>query len=125
MSATADVVTASGMLRRLEDIRAEQHGATVAEARQSIARKVGTTPATLANIRKLRKKIIPSWLMGALAGALIEALEAEVRRCEHEIAIANKVGLDPRNPDFQALQTQVRAARALLKAPLSPSETGG
>lgn len=114
MSASADVVTAERWTRVLEKAEARRLGVPEVEARKSLARKLKASPGTLENIRRLRTKLVPHWLMAKIRGEFIAALQSEIQRLEHEINIARQTGLDVRDDTLVAAETQLAKAREIL-----------
>jgi sirohydrochlorin ferrochelatase len=116
MSASADLATAERWTKILEETEAKRLGVPASDARKSIARKLKASPGTLENIRRLRTKIVPSWLMSRIRGELIASLQMEVQRLEHEINIARQTGMDARENDLCAAEAQLAKAKEILSA---------
>lgn len=74
MSATYDAI---GIVTRLERA-AMRDGAKLAQARESVARKVGVSPGTLESIRRGRIKRLAHDLFQKLNAALERQLEREI-----------------------------------------------
>jgi hypothetical protein len=104
VSATADVQTASGMLSRIEAI----------EGRPHLAKRLRASPGTLENLRRLRLKTVPSWLMDRLRAELVAVLSNEVRKLEHEIHIHRQIGSRHSDDDLRAAEAQIAAAKKIL-----------
>src|ERR1700730_15399873 len=83
----SDIPVASRMLTLLEDTKARRTGFTVYKTRQKIASALSVPEKTLLHIRNQRRKSVPQFLMYGIRNLLIEALQAEIRSLEHEIAI--------------------------------------
>ena len=115
MNAIADVETASRFARVVEDNEAHRLGIQVRAARKAVARRLGVAPGTLRNLRSLRAKVVPNWLMARIRAEFINVLQSEIGRLEHEIAVARQVGMDPREDALAAAEAQICEARALLK----------
>jgi hypothetical protein len=113
---SSDAQIASQRLIRLEDLEAKRSGRYVSAVRVSIARRIRSTPAVLANIRRERRKTIPASLFAAITNELVKVLQAEARALEHEIALAQQTGLDRRDDAFSAAEAALGAARALIKS---------
>lgn len=107
MSASGDVQTASGLLNRIEALR----------GRDGTAARLRAAPGTLENLRRLRLKTVPSWLMERLRTELVAVLSNEVRKLEHEIQIHRQAGSRHSDDDLRAAEAQVSAARKLLERP--------
>lgn len=114
MNAIADVSTAQRLAVVIEDAEAKRLGLTVRKVRPRLAGRLGTAPGTLENIRRLRLKNIPSWLMARIRAEFVAVLQAEIRRLEQEISIHLQAGTDPRADDLVAAQAQVVSAKNLL-----------
>lgn len=112
--ALQDVDVASGLVGRLEDLEAGRRGTKVSEIRPSVARRIGVTVGTLENVRKRRRKAIPSWLLNSIRRVLVDVLQAEVRALEHEIHVHLQTGVDHRSDALAQAQNQVLAARKAL-----------
>ena len=114
MNAITDVDAAQQFARSLEDREARRLGVSISEARRKVARSISASPGFLENLRRGRIKKIPSWTMQKIREAFIAALQAEVRRLEHEIHLARQTGIDPRDDDLVAAETQIEAAKKIL-----------
>lgn len=115
MNAVSDVETVHRLARRLEDAEAKRLGVRISEARISLASRLRTSPGTLENIRRLRTKIVPNWLMARIKAEFVSVLQQEIARLEHEITIAKQIGTPHSDNDLQAAETQVSAAREILR----------
>lgn len=116
MNAMADIEAVHRLARTLEDAEAKRLGVRIQEARSSLARRLRTSPGTLENIRRLRTKVVPSWLMARIRAEFVSVLQAEILRLEHEILISQQIGLDHHDDDLQAAQAQIVAAKEILRA---------
>lgn len=114
MNAVSDIEAVHRFARRLEDAEAKRLGVRVTEARISLARRLRTSPGTLKNIRRLRTKIVPNWLMARIKAEFVSVLQNEIARLEHEIHVAKQIGTDHRESDLVSAETQLHAARAIL-----------
>ncbi len=112
-----DLDIAAGWVRSLEDREALRTSRTVEEARPAVARRVGTSPGTLANLRKRRVKSISTFLFRRLRGALIAELENEARRLEHELALLRPAGLDRSDREMAAVVADLSTVRSALGLP--------
>lgn len=115
MSASADVATAERWTRVLEKAEAKRLGVPEKDARKSLARKLKASPGTLENIRRLRTKLVPHWLMARMRGEFIAALQMEIQRLEHEIHLARQTGMDHRDDALCAAEAQLQSARRILE----------
>ena len=116
MNAVSDIESVHRFARRLEDAEAKRLGVRIAEARISLARRLRTSPGTLENIRRMRTKIVPNWLMARIKAEFVSVLQNEITRLEHEIILAKQIGAHHSDDALQAAETQVVAAREILKA---------
>lgn len=116
MSAIADIEAAHRFARTLEDAEAKRLGVRASQARVSLARRLRTSPGTLENIRRLRTKVVPAWLMARIRAELVSVLQAEIIRLENEIHIARQIG-DDRHPDvLHEAETQIVTAKEILRS---------
>lgn len=115
MSAHADVSTACQLAHGIEQAEARRLGLSVSKARPSVARRVGASPGTMENIRRMRVKNIPSWLMDRIRAEFVAVLQNEIRHLENEISIARKTRVDYSPDVLAAAETQVLAAKTLIK----------
>lgn len=115
MNAMNDLATINRFAVRLEDIEARRYGVSQAKARAKIASRIGIAPSTLENIRRLRTKIVPNWLMARIRSEFIAVLQTEVARLENEIHLARQIGMDHRDDDLAAAEAQLVAAKEILK----------
>lgn len=113
--AIQDVEIASGLLCRLEDLEAGRRQQRVIDVRPSVARRIGVSSGTLENIRKGRRKIIPSWLLGSIRRVLVDVLQSELRALEHEIGITKQIGLDHHSSAVAETEALLAKAKALLE----------
>lgn len=114
MNAMSDISTANRFTRALEDAEARRLGIKVVEARGRIAGRIGVSPGTLENIRRLRTKIVPNWLMNKVRAELVLVLQSEIQRLEHEIHVARQIGSDHRDDALASAETQLASARSIL-----------
>lgn len=115
MTAYTDVDTAQKYARLLENTEARRLGLPVREARESVARRLRSSPGFLQNLRNNRIKRIPSWLMDKLKEAFIAELNSEIARLEHEIHLARQIGSSADSDEIFAAQAQVEAAKKILR----------
>ena len=115
MNAMSDVSTVNRFARSLEDSEARRLGIKTTEARSRIAGRIGISPGTLENLRRMRTKVVPSWLMNRVRAELVSVLQSEIQRLEHEINIARQIGADHRDDVLASAETSLATARDLLK----------
>lgn len=123
MSSVAYVDRARMWAETLEDHTARREGLTIAEARPIVAREIGVAPGTLQNLRKRRLKSIAGHIYGALQGAMVRKLEAELKRIEHELHVLAQQGENPASDQMAAALADrhaVRRALGLEKEPVAP-----
>lgn len=114
MNAATDIEAVHRFARAIEDAEARRLGVRITEARASVARRLRTSPGTLENIRRLRTKIVPNWLMARIKSEFVAILQAEIARLEHEICVAKQVGRPHSDDALCAAETQLAAARQIL-----------
>jgi hypothetical protein len=110
-----DIPRASRMLELAETIRARQTGLSEGDVRSSFANKLAVSVKTLRLIRAKRRKTVPHFLMAGIRAVMIEVLQAEVRSLQHEIDIAEQIGLDHREDAFAEAAAALDVARKLLE----------
>jgi len=114
VNAMADIATANRLARVIEDAEASRLGVRVGKARRTVARRIGASPGTLENIRRLRLKTIPNYLMARIRAEFVAVLQREIRRLEHEISLHTQAGVDHHDDDLAKAQAQLDAAKAIL-----------
>lgn len=115
MNAMTDIESVHRFARHLEDAEARRLGVRIGQARISLAHRLRTSPGTLENIRRLRTKVVPSWLMARIKAEFVSILQSEIVRLEHEISIARQTGTHHSDNDLQAASAQVVAAKEILR----------
>lgn len=115
MNAMSDVTAINKFARTLEDAEARRLGIKTSDARTRVAGRLGVSPGTFENIRRLRTKIVPNWLMNKVRAEFVATLQMEIRRLEHEINIARQTGADYRDDALASAQTQLASAKAILE----------
>jgi hypothetical protein len=115
MNAISDVATVNRLARVIEDQEARRLGIPVTSARSRVANRIGVAPGTLENLRRLRTKIVPNWLMNRLRVEFIAVLQSEIQRLEHEIHLARQTGADHRDDLLASAETQLAAAREVFE----------
>jgi hypothetical protein len=83
-------------------------------ARSNVARSLGTSPGTIENLQRNRLKRIAGWLRDALRARVVRELEAEVTKLQHEIAVLNQTGSDPRGNEMAAVRADLSAVLEVL-----------
>jgi len=116
MNAATDVATLNRFAKALENVEAKRIGSSLPTARARIAGRLGVSPGTLENIRRLRTKIVPNWLMNKVRSELISVLQLEIRRLEHEVHLARQTGSNHRDGDLASAETSLATAREILTA---------
>ena len=114
MNAISDVATVNRLARAIEDQEARRLAIPVTLARMRVANRIGVAPGTLENLRRLRTKIVPNWLMNRLRAEFILVLQSEIQRLEHEIHIARQTGVDHRDDMLASAETQLQTARQIF-----------
>jgi len=116
MNAITDVEAVHHFARTIEDAEAKRLGIKVQEARIILARRLRTSPGTLENIRRLRTKIVPNWLMNRIKAEFVAVLQVEISRLSNEINLARKTGVHHSDAALCAAAAQLSAARQILCA---------
>ena len=114
MNAHSDVATVNRLARAVEDQEVRRLGVSVTAARSRVANRIGVAPGTLENLRRLRTKIVPNWLMNRIRAEFITSLQLEIQRLEHEIHLARQTGADHRDDMLASAETQLQAARQIF-----------
>ena len=114
MNAMSDVTAINKFARTLEDAEARRLGIKTSDARTRVASRLGVSPGTLENIRRLRTKIVPNWLMNKVRAEFVSTLQLEIQRLEHEIHVARQTGSDYRDDALASAETQLASAKAIL-----------
>lgn len=114
MNAISDVATVNRLARAIEDQEARRLGVPITSARARIANRIGVAPGTLENLRRLRTKIVPNWLMNRIRAEFVAVLQSEIQRLEHEIHLARQTGADHRDDMLASAQTQLATARQIF-----------
>lgn len=122
-TAARDVRQAAEWSTLLENREAARSGIRVVDARRTVARRVGAMPGTLENLRGGRLKSVATHLFSRLRGAVIQELELEAQRIEHEISLLRQAGEDPRSDQITARVADL--ARIVRTLGLSPRDDGG
>ena len=102
------------MLEIAETIRSRQTGRSEGDVRMSFANKA-VSVKTLRLIRAQKRKTVPHFLMAGIRAVMIEVLQAEIRSLQHEIEIAEQIGLDHREDAFAEAAAALNVARKLLE----------
>lgn len=84
------------------------------DVRPFVASSLGLLPGTLENIVRRRLKEPGQRVIDAVRNAFIRELEAEIRRCEHEIQIARATGVRADEAEILEAQTHIEAAKRLI-----------
>lgn len=116
VAAVSDRVIASEYLLRAENLLSAQTGRSVDENRGYVARKLKITVAACANIRRQRRKIVPSWLKEQIVSLFIDCAQNELRAIEHEIEVARQIGLDNSDDKLSAALARAKALVAVLNS---------
>jgi hypothetical protein len=125
LTAASDVRQASEMILRIENRMAERLGWKVEDVRPRVARALKTSIGTVANLRRLRRKSIPSYLKEAIVRLLITELQTEIGELAHQLEIHRQVGVDHRDDAFAQAETALAAARKVLERAVGAGRTRG
>lgn len=110
----SDVDLAAFMARRLERNEARRTGKNKAQARATIADRLGVSPGTFENLDRGRLKDVSSRLVKLLARAFIHDAEQELRRIEHEMEMVRQAGSGSYLKQIDALEKRRAALRRAL-----------
>lgn len=116
MNAHSDVLTAQALASRLEGIESGRGKLPLADIRKRVARKVAASPGFFENLQRGHIKNVPSWLMRKLRDALVEELQTEVQKLQHEIHLHRQVGEGPDSDAIFAAETRLAEAKKILGA---------
>jgi len=115
MNAMSDVSRVNQFAKRLEDTEARRLGIRTVAARRRIASRIGVSPGTLENLRRLRTKVVPNWLMERIRAELVSVLQQEIQGLEHEVHVARQTGSNYRDDTLASAAAQLAAAREILR----------
>jgi len=115
MNASSDLSTVNRYVTSLEKCEARRRGIKEAEARPLIAGRIGISPGTLENLRRMRTKVVPNWLMNRVRAELISVLQSEMTRLQHEIDIHKQIGAGHSDDLLEEAETSIASAREILK----------
>lgn len=105
---------AASWARDLEDREARVSGLPVSEARSRIAGKIKVPAGTLENLRRGRLKEVKTSLVAVLIAATRKALEADIAKLEHELAVLTAIDQGMGLGALGAAEAAIQAARAAL-----------
>ena len=111
---TADVL-ARQWVTRLELREARTAGTTLANARTTVARRLGVAPGTIENLRRGRTNGVRAWLAEKIAQAVIREILSEIRGLEHELAMARQCGARAGGSEIAEIEAGLAALVAALK----------
>lgn len=114
MNAHTDVQAAQMLALRLEGIEAGRGKLPLAEIRERVARKVSSSPGFFENLQRGRIKSVPAWLMRKMRDALVEALQTEVQKLQHEIHLARQTGEGPDSDAIFEAEARLVEAKKIL-----------
>jgi ribosomal protein S14 len=84
-------------------------------AQRALARRLGISRYTLRNLASGGLKRVCVDLYARLKAEQIRRLSASLVRASHELEMARAIGLDPRSPEFRALEAAAQAARKVME----------
>lgn len=114
MSAVDFIEEARGWASMLVRSEARSSGTPVDDARSSVARKTNVPESIFVSLGKNRLKGLDVRHYFNLRAAVERALQAELRRHEHEIHVLRQAGVDSRDDEFSAAQAGLEACRKAL-----------
>lgn len=100
--------------RDLEDREKLRTGASLADARKSLARRTKIAPGTFERLRNGRMKDAAGTLIRRLCAAVAAEYEAEIMRLEHERQIALQIGSAPHSDQVLKIRQNISEAREAL-----------
>jgi len=115
MNATAEVFSAAADARRLIEGEKRRNSVNADEARNRVASRLGVAPGTLENLLLGRLKGVASYLRDRLRSAVIRQIEGEIKRLEHELAVARLSAQRPDDDEVASAAALVERAKELLK----------
>ena len=84
-------------------------------AQRALARRLGVAPGTVRNLAGGRLKRICADVFARLKAEQMRRINLDLQRASHELSIARACGVDPRSPEFRALQAAAEAARKVME----------
>lgn len=99
----------------LEDRERMRSGVPLPVARRTVARRLNIAPGTLDGLRRGRGKGMRAWLVERLQAAIIAELQHEIGRLEHALQMARQCGMDTRESEVCAAETQLAALHELIE----------
>ncbi len=116
MNAHSDVLTAQALASRLEGIESGRGKLPLADIRKRVARKVAASPGFFEHLQRGRIKNVPNWLMRKLRDALVEELQTEVQKLQHEIHLHRQIGEGPDSGTLFEAEARLAEAKKILGA---------
>jgi hypothetical protein len=110
----APSINAQTMARQFIAEDAPRHGGHQ-PAQRALARKLGVSPGTLRNLAGGRLKRICVDLFARLKGEELRRINITLARAAHELEMARAIGVDPRSPEFRALEAAAHAAKTVME----------
>lgn len=114
MNALAEATEAQSLAKMLVKAESRRTGHDLSVAQRNVARQVGVSPGTLENLMRARLKRVAGWLRDALRARVIQQLEAEIVRLQHELAVLKQTGVDPRSDEAAAVRADLSAVLVAL-----------
>jgi hypothetical protein len=113
MNSAATIEEARVQARTLEQ-RERSRAGNLKNARATLARRAGVSPATWRNLAHGRLKRLDAWLRDRLCALIIRELEAEIVRLEHDLAAARASGDHLGSQHVCEIETHLAKAREIL-----------
>lgn len=115
-TASLDIERASGIARYLEDREAERTGATVTQARRSIAGRMKVPAGLLERLRKKKDQIkaLPSHYYRSLCLAFEQEVAREIKRLEDELAITRTTRMELSHDEVEETVALIEKAKNRL-----------
>ena len=84
-------------------------------AERALAKRLGVSPGTIRNLVYGRAKRVCLDFFARLKAEQLRRLSLSLSQAEHELFVARSIGLDPRSPEFRALEAAAEAARKVME----------
>lgn len=107
--------TAREWATALETTERKRSGASIPNARRSVARRIGVAPGSLENLSRGRTKGVRAFLYERIRAAFIRECEQELKRLAHELEMARQAGLRVDGDEVGEIEAHFAAIKELLK----------
>lgn len=107
--------TARDWVIRLEEAEQKRSGTPLPIARRAVARSLGAAPGTLENIRRGRTKGVRGWIVERLCRAVVNEIQFEIARLEHDLQVARQCGLGALESEVCEMEARRAELRAIIR----------